>query len=250
MGETVLGQADLKENMKLKIISAVVLSIILSVMITSVVFAGVGDINNLIAVPGSTTMSLKWSKDTGYSYTWIEVSTTVQPSVPSDGTNIYSGTGISYKQIGLTAGTTYYYTAWGFDGILYSSNATADKILMTTLAGVVNTSTNIPVPNQPSPTAPSSSNWFTNLQPISGIVQNFENSWGMATDTMQFSMGILILLFVGIFLYIRTKSSFIAIAGDFVVDFGLIAMRLLSPFTVAVVIAFGLGIWGLENIWI
>jgi hypothetical protein len=238
--------------MKLKIISAVVLSVILSVMIASAVLAGTGDINNFKAIPTDTTMSLKWSKSTasGYTSTWIEVSTVSQPLVPSDGTNIYSGTGSSYQQTGLTAGVTYYYTAWGYDGFGYTPNASAATILMTTLAGVVNTSTDIPVPNQPSPTAPSSANWFTTFQPFSGIVQNFEQSWGMATDTMQFSMGILILLFVGIFLYIKTKSSFIAIAGDFVVDFGLIALGLLSPFTAGVVIAFGLGIWGLENIWI
>ena len=67
---------------------------------------------------------------------------------------------------------------------------------------------------------------------------------------MPFTLGIIILLATGIGIYITTKSPLIAIVGDFTVDFGLIAMGLLSPYNLAVVLAFGLGVWGLENIWI
>ena len=163
---------------------------------------------------------------------------------------VYSGTGINYVQTGLTPGTTYYYTAWGYDGVNYTSNSTRDKILMTTIVGTVSASTTIPTPPQTTPSAPSSLQWFAGLQPFSGFIKGFETSWGMNTDTMPFTIGIIILLVVGVGLYLKTKSPLIAIVADFVVDFGLIAMGLLSTWTVGVVIAFGLGVWALENIWI
>ena len=100
------------------------------------------------------------------------------------------------------------------------------------------------------PQAPSSKGWFAGLQPFSGFVQGFENAWGMATDTMPFTIGVLILLVVGILIYLKTKSPFVAIVADFAVDLGLVALGLLSPYTIGVVLAFGLGIWALENIWI
>jgi hypothetical protein len=205
-------------------------------------------IQYLACIPYSTSISLTWHKANNSTKTLINYSTSTYPVSPSSDTQAYFGSGLSYKLTGLTAGTTYYFSAWGYDGTNYSS--VAYNAVMTTLAGDLNSSDSLPVPVQPTPVAPSSSSWFNNLQPFSGIIQNFEKSWGMATDTMQFTTGIIILLLTGIFLYIKTKSSFIAIGADFVVDFALIAMHLLSPYTVGVCIAFGLGIWGLENIWI
>ena len=209
---------------------------------------GLNSVTYLSAVPSDTSISLTWHPAINSKKTLINYSTSAYPISPLTDTQAYFGSGLSYVLKGLTAGTTYYFSAWGFDGTNYS--ATAYNSVMTTVAGDVNQSSNIPAPNQPPPSSPSSSTWFTNLQPFSGIVQNFEQSWGMATDNMQFTMGILILLLVGILLYVKTKSSFIAIGADFVIDFGLIALHLLSPYTIGVVIAFGLGIWGLENIWI
>jgi len=207
-------------------------------------------VTNLKAIPFPTTMSLSWVRAVGYSQTVIRYSTTTYPATIADGTLVYSGTGINYIQTGLTAGTTYYYTAWGYNGATYTSDASAAKVLMTTIVGTVPASTTIPTPSQPTPSAPSSTNWFAGLQPFSGFIKGFETSWGMNTDTMPFTIGIIILLVVGVGLYLKTKSPLIAIVADFVVDFGLIAMGLLSTWTVGVVIAFGLGVWALENIWI
>ena len=211
--------------------------------------AGAGDINNLKAIPTDITMSLKWTKAVGYTSTVIQYSTSSQPVTPSDGINVYNGTGNNYKQTGLTAGTTYYYTAWGYTGSAYSADATADKIMMTTTAGG-SIGDVLPTPPAVIPDAPSSKGWFAGLQPFSGFVQGFENAWGMATDTMPFTIGVLILLVVGILIYLKTKSPFVAIVADFAVDLGLVALGLLSPYTIGVVLAFGLGIWALENIWI
>jgi hypothetical protein len=230
---------------------------VLSLVANPVLATGYAYITEFRAIPTDTTMSLIWVRANGYTYTVIQCSTTGFPATTADGTRIYSGVGNSYIQkdvdpnatplVPLTAGTTYYYSAWGYDGANYSTNVANAMMTTTASAG---TSDVLPTPIQPTPTEPSSSGWFSGLQPFSGFMQGFEQSWGMATDTIPFTFGILILLVVGIGIYLKTKSPFIAIVADFAVDFGLIGLGLLSGYTVAVVLAFGLGVWALENIWI
>ena len=261
MGTAILGEADLVwRDMKRisKILTAIAIVSILSLIITTPVLATT-DITELKAIPTDTTMSLIWVRATGYNYTVIQSSTTGFPATPLDGTRIYSGAGNSYIQeavdpsatplVPLSAGTTYYYTAWGYDGVNYTPDGSADQALMTTTAGT-GTSDILTTPPYVTPTEPSSTGWFTGLQPFSGFVQGFEQSWGMKTDTMPFTVGILILLVAGVGIYLKTKSPFVAIVADFVIDFGLIGLGLLSAYTVGVVLAFGLGVWALENIWI
>ena len=232
-----------------KLLLVVTSVIVLSLITVTAVFAST-DISSLTAIPTSTTITLRWQQATGFSNTVIRYSTTTYPNTPSDGVLVYSGTGTYYIQTGLVGGTAYYYTAWGYDGgSSYTPDVSADKILMNTLAGIPTTDI-LTTPVQPPNKEPSSAGWFDGLQPFSGFVQGFEISWGMKTDTMPFTIGIIILLVVGFGLYIKTKSPLVAIAGDFVVDFGLVAMGILAPWSVGVVIAFGLGVWALENIWI
>jgi hypothetical protein len=240
--------------MRSRIFAAVIVAIILSLVIVIPVFAVAG-VTSFSAIPADTTMSLKWVKATGYNYTLIRQSTTAYPVSPTggDGTTVYpsgsSTSAISFIVTGLTAGTTYYYTAWGYNGATYTADGSAAHAMMTTTAGA-GTSDVLPTPPYDVPTEPVSTGWFDGLQPFSGFVLGFEQAWGMKTTMMPFTLGIIILLITGVGLYITTKSPLIAIVGDFTVDFGLIAMGLLSPYTLAVVLAFGLGVWGLENIWI
>ena len=256
MGTPILGQAYLGEKMRLvrRIFAAVIVVMILSLIYVIPVFAA-AYVTSFSAIPTDTTMSLKWVKATGYNYTLIRQSTTAYPASPigGDGITVYpsgsSTSAISFIVTGLTAGTTYYYTAWGYDGATYTADGTAAHVLMTTTAGA-GTSDVLPTPPYTAPAEPSSTGWFTGLQPFSGFVAGFEEAWGMKSTMMPFTLGIIILLATGIGIYITTKSPLIAIVGDFTVDFGLIAMGLLSPYTLAVVLAFGLGVWGLENIWI
>lgn len=257
VGEAILGQTDLGEKMRIvrRIFAAVIVVMILSLIYVIPVFAA-AYVTGFSAIPTDTTMSLKWVKATGgYQYTLIRQSTTDYPVSPTggDGTTVYpdgvSTGAISVIVKGLVAGTTYYYTAWGYDGATYTADGTAAHVLMTTTAGA-GTSDVLPTPPYTAPAEPSSTGWFTGLQPFSGFVAGFEEAWGMKSTMMPFTLGIIILLATGIGIYITTKSPLIAIVGDFTVDFGLIAMGLLSPYTLAVVLAFGLGVWGLENIWI
>lgn len=205
------------------------------------------NVTNLQAIPADTSITLNWSIATGSSSTIIRYSTTTYPTTYTSGTSAYSGNGVKYVLTGLTTGTTYYFSAWGFDGTNYSS--ASDTVVVTTTAGATAGGV-LPTPPYVTPTAPSSTGWFAGLQPFSGFVQGFEQSWGMATDTMPFTFGILILLVAGIGIYLKTKSPFVAIVADFAIDLGLIALGLFSPYTIGVVLAFGAGVWALVNIWI
>jgi hypothetical protein len=231
-----------------KILMMITVVILLSLATTTAVLAVVStNITEFKGIPTDTTMSLTWVKATGGTYTIIRYDTSGFPATPADGASVYSGIGISYIQTGLIAGTTYYYSAWGYDGVNYSSNAI--EIIMTTTASA-GTSDVLTTPPYTTPSSPSSTSWFAGLQPFSGFMQGFEQSWGMSTDAIPFTFGILILLVAGIGIYLKTKSPFVAIVADFVIDLGLIGLGLLSSYTVGVVLAFGLGVWALENIWI
>ena len=60
----------------------------------------------------ATQINLSWTKGDGANYTRIQRSTGSYPISISDGTNVYNGTGASCSDTGLSAATTYYYSAW------------------------------------------------------------------------------------------------------------------------------------------
>jgi hypothetical protein len=236
---------------------AVILSLITVIPVMATSYPYITNFKATYSDDSSSEISLNWSRAVGYDQTFIRQSATGYPTSPTggDGITVYPvGTSVHAISIivkGLTPGTTYYYTAWGYDSATstYSADGTAPNAMLTTTAGA-GAADILPTPVISTPVAPSSGGWLAGLQPFSGFVQGFENAWGMATNTMPFTIGVLILLVVGVGVYLKTKSPFIAIVADFAVDLGLVALGLLSPYTIGVVLAFGLGIWALENIWI
>jgi hypothetical protein len=78
----------------------------------------------------SSQINLAWTKGTNANHTRIQRKTGSYPLNISDGTNVYNSTSISYSNIGLTAGTTYYYRAWSWnttDELWSTNNASANS---------------------------------------------------------------------------------------------------------------------------
>lgn len=93
---------------------------------------GIGTPSNLMAIATSNTASLTWLKGVGSEFTLIRYSSGGYPTTVSSGTAIALTTGSSALASSLTSGVTYYFSAWGKAGTLYSDNYTTTMI--TTLA--------------------------------------------------------------------------------------------------------------------
>jgi len=70
---------------------------------------------------GPTSIDLSWTKGNGAVNTIIRRDTGGYPSSPNSGTPVYSGTGTSTTDSGLSTGVTYYYSAWSYANGEYSS---------------------------------------------------------------------------------------------------------------------------------
>ena len=74
-----------------------------------------------------TQLNLSWTKGSG-TYTIIQRKTGGYPTNYSDGTTVYSSTGNSYEDKGLSTSVKYYYRAWSKVGTTYSDeNASASN---------------------------------------------------------------------------------------------------------------------------
>ena len=93
----------------------------------------VGTPSNLIGIPDVTTIDLSWSGGAGATQYMIRTKAGEFPTTTVDGSLIYLGTGRTFEVVGLTSGTTYYFSIWGESGGTYS--ASYATCLVTTNAG-------------------------------------------------------------------------------------------------------------------
>ena len=85
------------------------------------------DVSGFTAMAGDEQISLSWTNPTDADFAGVKIlrKTGSHPTTPTDGTVVYDGTGTSTTDTGLTNGTTYYYTAFSYDGVPnYSAGAT------------------------------------------------------------------------------------------------------------------------------
>jgi hypothetical protein len=190
-----------------------VLSFIVMVCFVTVALAAPGLVTDLIARVSSTTISLSWVPASSSNSTVIRYDTSGFPATPATGTSAYSGSG-SYTTIDdLTAGTNYYFSAWGYDGADYSSSPIQ---LAVTTNPAIDESTVIPYDKPSIPEEayqdPDSSGW--SIDPIDDILAYFADpsdahgGLGMPTDNLiMFMVGVGI-TGVGLVSYIKWRNFF------------------------------------------
>jgi hypothetical protein len=125
---------------------------------------------------------------------------------PATGTLIYSGTGTSYIQTGLTLGTTYYYALVGEGGGLYSDGYSS--VAMTTTSSGL-TSTGFGTTSNPSDydiTDPNSYTVLSNLEPFYSLTNNFVDSWGMQKADAWAGIIAFIVSLLALLVYVRSRS--------------------------------------------
>jgi hypothetical protein len=192
---------------------------------------GVSPPSNLIAVPTDTSISLTWVKGSGSQYTMVRYSTGTYPATVTDGTALPLTTLSGVMMSGLTAGTTYYISAWGKSSTYYS--ATYTTVLSTTLAAatITTASNTTATPNNAWVQVPSDTK-VANIPVASAFVEWVSDTYNQSTSMLWY------------FLWFFTG-----------VGFGIIAFRFSDgKFFVAFLIEalwFGLGVaLGLIMLWI
>ncbi|MDO8588077.1 MAG: fibronectin type III domain-containing protein [Armatimonadota bacterium] len=91
---------------------------------------------NFAATPSAGQIALSWTNpgDADFAGTMVRFKTTGYPTGPTDGTQIYTGTGTSYTHTNLSPSTTYYYSAFAYDEV--PNYATKADVSATTPAGM------------------------------------------------------------------------------------------------------------------
>lgn len=209
-------------------------------------------ISDLIGVATDTTISLTWTKSASTDNTIIRQSTTTYPTTVADGTSTYNGTA-SYANItGLTAGTTYYFSAWGFDGSDYS--ATAANLAISTLPSI---SDNTSIPFSPSSlslpanTDPDTSGW--SISPLDDILSYFadpsyaHSGLGMPVNNVIMFIAGVAVTFLSLGSYIKWRSFWTSWAIAIILCSFFSSISIMQWMVVGFLILAGAGVWAIEK---
>lgn len=177
---------------------------------------------NLKATPrGPDEISLSWTKGIGAYQTLVRYKTGDYPSSTSDGSFACLVSSGSFTLSGLTAGTTYYIKAWGYDGTDYSTLYTTE--LATTSLGEISGS------GTSSLVLPSRGLFetsYTNLvnMPIYGMVNNVADQLSMPRVSFWAIFLWFIAILVGVIAFFFSKSPIVGLWGAcMVVIYGYLA---------------------------
>jgi hypothetical protein len=222
------------------------------IIFTSVqVLAVPADISFITANPSDTSIYLKWEKVA--TYTRISYSTTTYPANYAAGTSAYNDTGIDTNVLSLTAGTTYFFAAWGYDGA-YSTNAThivtTTKAVAIASAGALPTSAPIfTPPTFSAPQAPDTSGF--QLSPFTDIIAYFNSAPGglnMPINNVWEAMTIGFIVCIGGYLFIKTRNFFIAFFVVIFLTWGGAGMKLVQWELLYVEVFVALAAFSLERL--
>jgi len=220
-----------------RLLASISLAVIGMLCLTLIALAAPGVVTDLVAVATDTTISLTWTP--------AESSTS--------GTSTYNGTGSYAGLTGLTAGTTYYFSAWGYDGTNYGAVA---HLVVTTHAAV-SENTTIPyakptiVGATADPVDPTTGGW--SITPIDKILDYFADptvahgGLGMPTNNLVMFLTGVGVTFVGLSTYVKWRSFFsswfiVLILSSFAASIGV-----MQWITVGFLILVGAGVWAIEK---
>ena len=240
------------KNLFRKLTIGTSLAVVGILLLTFIVLAVPGGVTSLIGTVTDTSVYLTWVNASSSNSTLIRHSTTTYPATTDNGTVSYNGTA-SYATIsGLTAGATYYFSAWGFDGSDYS--ATAANLVVTTLPSVSeNTTVPFPKPSLPAVVTqdPTISGW--SIYPIDVIIDWFADpnvthgGLGMPVDNVVMFMAGLGVTFVSLGSYIKWRSFLTSWFIAFLLSIGLSSIGVMQWIVVIYLLLVGLAVAALNN---
>lgn len=179
--------------------------------------SGVNEPINVIAMPSSNQISVLWTKN-GSSSTLVRYSTGTYPTTTAQGTQAYFGTGASCLITGLSEGTTYYISLWGYTGGLYS--AAYATTIATTLAYSSPTSAAIPTTVNPTGwmQTPDASGFAT--LPFYPIMQLNSTAYDFPLNTLWIVCWLIASAVAGMIIYNRGNNNLtMAVVGSLVMLF-------------------------------
>jgi hypothetical protein len=204
--------------------------------------------------PTDTTIILSWIPVSGATNYVIRYSTDTYPATYTANKSAYNGAGTQCTVKELTAGTTYFFSAWAYDGD-YSSIPGRTQI--TTLAVALPTGGQPEdVPVIPIPTVPASANQAPStggfhLEPFTSIISYFTDNTtgglGMPENYAWETLAILGIVGGGLFSYIKMKNFFIAYFVVFILTCIFVGLHLVQGYLAAAEIVVGAGVWALER---
>ena len=209
---------------------------------------GIAPVSILFAYPAVESISLNWALPSGASQVLIRSRTDTYPTTTADGTLVVLSAIGTYDYTGLTAGTTYYFSAWGEASGNYSSSY---KTLVVTTQGTTNQVSGgetIPAPSVPTDwgQTPDASG-LSHLQPIYDAVNGVLTEMGIPNGNGWMILAYFIIAIAGVILLVKTRSAFGTVMVVFVLMAGASAVHIIPGWSMLLLLPFAAGSWALER---
>jgi len=210
---------------------------------------GIGDVTNLVAIPSGSNISLMWAIGSGSTSTVIRYRSDTYPVSQTDGTEVI-GVGIySCIMTNVVAGQTYYFSAYGYDGISYSATA-AHAVANGSAGSGVSPTVNLVMPSIPANALATPTISQFNFEPFTTIISNFTNGpggLGMPINNLWEGIATIILVLAGLLVANGKKSL---AAGWAVITVGAFigtGLHIFQSVMIFVIVVVGWGVWAIER---